>query len=53
MAESNVSQTLPQQFDNTAPATGYPDYVIGNIIGLPTGTNRTLLSVYSPLAFEK
>ena len=31
---------------NTAPSTGYPDYVIGNIIGLPTGTNRTILSLY-------
>ena len=37
---------------NTAPATGYPDYVIGNIIGLPVGTNRTLLSLYSPLTLE-
>ncbi len=37
---------------NTAPSTGYPDYVIGNIIGLPAGTNRTLLSVYSPLSLQ-
>ena len=37
---------------NTAPATGYPDYVIGNIIGLPVGTNRTLLSLYSPLSLQ-
>ena len=47
-----VTSTATIQLENNAPATGYPDYVIGNIIGLPTGTNRTLLSVYSPLAFE-
>lgn len=33
---------------NTAPTEGFPDYVIGNIIGAPTGTNRTLLSIYTP-----
>lgn len=36
---------------NKAPATGYPDYVIGNLLALPPGTNRTLLSVYTPLSF--
>lgn len=43
--DAEVSITL----DNTAPAQGYPDYVISNLIDAPKGTNRTLLSVYTPL----
>lgn len=50
-ATGRVEPTLTVTLHNTAPATGYPDYVIGNIIGLPTGTNRTLLSIYSPLSY--
>ena len=42
--------TVTVALTNEAPATGLPDYVIGNVIGLPTGTNRSFLSVYSPLA---
>ena len=34
---------------NTAPTTGLPDSVIGSQIGLPVGTNRTILSVYTGL----
>lgn len=45
LVEADLSVTL----DNTAPAQGYPDYVIGNLIGEPAGSNRMLLSVYSPL----
>ena len=37
---------------NTAPATGYPDYVIGNRLNLPTGTNRTVLSIYTALTLQ-
>ena len=37
---------------NTAPSTGYPDYVIGNRLELPKGTNRTILSLYSPLSLQ-
>jgi hypothetical protein len=37
---------------NDAPASGLPDYVIGNLIDLPTGTNRTYLSLYSALPVE-
>jgi hypothetical protein len=33
---------------NDAPSSGLPDYVIGNTIDLPKGTNRMLLSVYTP-----
>lgn len=35
--------------ENLAPTTGFDDYVIGNIIGLPRGTNRHLVSIYTPL----
>ena len=34
---------------NTAPTSGLPDSVIGSQIGLPVGTNRTILSVYTGL----
>ena len=34
---------------NSAPTSGLPDYIIGNGFGLPTGSNRTYLSIYSPL----
>ena len=37
------------ELTNTAPAGGLPDYVIGNAVGLPPGTNRMRLSVYSSL----
>jgi hypothetical protein len=35
---------------NEAPASGLPDYVIGNLVGLPPGTSRLYVSLYSPLA---
>lgn len=38
---------------NRAPATGFPEYVIGNIIDLPTGTNRTLIDVYTRLGVDR
>lgn len=34
---------------NAAPAAGLPPYVIGNLVDLPEGTNRTWLSVYTAL----
>jgi hypothetical protein len=43
-----VTAMLRVQLTNTAPAEGLPDYVIGNAIGLPWGTNRSFLSIYSP-----
>ncbi|HEY4331572.1 MAG TPA: hypothetical protein VGM78_03340, partial [Ilumatobacteraceae bacterium] len=42
--------TLTVTLKNTAPSSGYPDYVIGNTLGIPSGTNRTILSVYTRLA---
>jgi hypothetical protein len=38
---------------NEAPASGLPDYVIGNgVPGMPVGTNRTYLSLHSTLDLE-
>lgn len=36
---------------NDAPTSGRPDYVIGNLIGGPTGSNLTLVNVHTPLQF--
>lgn len=46
---STVSVTLR----NDAPARGLPRYVIGNSQGDPVGTNRDLLSVFTPLGLER
>src|SRR5262245_31189452 len=43
-----VSSTLTVTLENTAPASGLPGYVVGNVVGLPRGTNRSFVSVYSP-----
>ena len=32
---------------NEAPTSGYPDYVIGNIVDLPVGTNQMLVTLYT------
>jgi hypothetical protein len=37
---------------NTAPSSGLPDYVIGNEVGLPTGTTRLIVAAYSRLALQ-
>lgn len=50
VSDGRVHATLTVQLHNSAPTSGYPTYVIGSeFIEMPTGTNRTLLSVYSPL----
>ena len=48
-ADGTVTGTLTLRFTNDAPASGYPDYVIGNIVGLPTGWSRVYVTVYSSL----
>jgi hypothetical protein len=47
----STTSTVTISLHNTAPASGLPSYVLGsyNGSGLPPGTNRTWLSVYSPL----
>ncbi len=37
---------------NDAPSSGEPAYVIGNSNNLPLGTNRTIVSLYSPFALK-
>ncbi|MGH9138746.1 MAG: DUF4012 domain-containing protein, partial [Acidimicrobiales bacterium] len=50
--DGTTSATLDVTLGNTAPATGLPDYVIGNVIGMPTGTSRLYVSFYSALPLE-
>jgi len=47
--EGMTTGTLRIELTNTAPNTGLPNYVIGNALGLPTGTSRLYLSAYSAL----
>ena len=48
-----VRATVTITLHNTAPASGYPSYVLGSeFLAMPSGTNRTLLSVYTPLDRE-
>lgn len=48
-ATGRTTATLRIELTNTAPASGLPNYVIGNSRGLPLGTNRLLLSTYTAL----
>lgn len=47
-----VEATATVTIQNTAPPTGYPDYVIGNLVDLPRGTARLHLRLLTGLAFE-
>ncbi|MGZ4759963.1 MAG: DUF4012 domain-containing protein, partial [Acidimicrobiales bacterium] len=46
-ASGAVSATATITLHNDAPAGGLPDYVIGNLYGLPRGTNRLYLGVFT------
>jgi hypothetical protein len=48
-ATGQVVGTITLAMTNGSPASGLPEYVIGNTVGLPLGTNRSFLSVYSTL----
>jgi hypothetical protein len=37
---------------NGAPATGMPQYVIGNLVGLPDGYSRLLVTFYGPTGLD-
>jgi hypothetical protein len=52
-ATGEVTGTLTVSLENTAPAEGFPDYVIGNAVGLPRGTNRSFVSIYSPFQLDE
>ena len=47
-AEATLTVTLT----NNAPTSGYEDYVIGNRVDLPTGTNRTILDISTRLGVD-
>jgi Protein of unknown function (DUF4012) len=47
-----LQSTLRLTLENQAPAEGYPDYVLGNAVDLPRGTNRSFVSIYSPFALD-
>jgi hypothetical protein len=51
-ATGTTTATLRLELTNTAPAEGYPPYVIGNQIGAPPGTSRLFVSFYSALGLE-
>jgi len=44
----DVTSTISVTLRNDAPAAGYPDYVIGNTLGVPNGTNITDVAVITP-----
>lgn len=44
-----VNGRLELTLTNTAPATGLPEAVIGNLIGQPPGTSRSIVSFYTAL----
>ena len=48
-ANGTTNATMRVELTNTAPADGLPRYVIGNLVGLPSGTSRLFVSFYSPL----
>lgn len=48
----DVTSTLKVELTNSAPTSGYPDYVIGNLIDEPTGTNRMLVDIHTMLGVE-
>jgi hypothetical protein len=43
-----ITATWTVHLENTAPSEGLPDYVMGNAVGLPKGTNRSFVSLYTP-----
>ena len=51
--EGTTRGSLRIELTNTAPAEGLPDYIIGGgPLGLPPGTSRLYLSVYSALGLD-
>ena len=47
-----VGATATLVVRNEAPSSGLPQYVIGNTVGLPTGTNRTQVMLFTALPVE-
>jgi hypothetical protein len=51
-ATGDVHSTVTITLANTAPSGGLPIYVIGNYSGLPIGTSRDAVALYSPLGID-
>lgn len=49
----DTTATLQVEFTNTAPSSGYADYVIGNLVDAPQGTNRMIVDVYTRLNVDE
>lgn len=47
-ASGRVDAKVTATLTNTAPSEGLPPYVIGNDVDLPSGFNRSFVSIYSP-----
>ena len=47
--DGSTTATATITITNTVDPTGKPDYAVGNLVGLPRGTNRMMLSLYSAI----
>ena len=47
-----VTARVQLLLSNSAPGSGLPDYVIGNMVGLSPGFNRTLVSIHTSLFLD-
>lgn len=47
-----TTATLELNFENRSPRAGQPNYVIGNAVDEPPGTNRSIVSIYSQLPLD-
>lgn len=52
-ASGAAAATMLLEMENSAPSTGEADYVIENLVGLPTGTSQTLTTVYTTLPVDE
>jgi hypothetical protein len=52
-SSGKATATLRIEFENTAPTTGFNDYVIGNLIDEPAGTNRMFVDVYTRMFVDR
>lgn len=48
-ADGRTRSTATITLTNSAPTSGWPGYTIGNVLGLPVGTNRLWVTVHSRL----
>ena len=49
----SATATMLLEMENLAPPEGEPQYVIGNMVDLPLGSNRTWTSVYTRLPVDE